>query len=109
VSSHEDRRFAALNDRVARVIDALRDEHGVIHGDLAADALAFVFAVQIDLDPRISRPIDYRKAIDEHAAVIARYAKFLDAHFERNGIRFGELIGGEVTLHGELPPGHTRH
>ena len=109
MSEESDRRFAALNDRVARVIEALRDEHGVIQADLAADAVAFVFAIQIDLDPRITRPVDYRKAIEEHAAVIARYAKFLNAHFERNGIHFGELIGGEVTVTGELPPGHTRH
>ena len=109
MSDEEDRRFAALNDRVARVIAALRDENGVIHGDMAADALAFVFAVQIDLDPRILRPADYRRAIDQHAAVIARYAKFLNAHFERNGVHFGEQIGGEVNVTGEVPPGHTRH
>jgi len=109
VSDEETRRFTALNDRVARVIEALRDGQGVIHGDLAADALAFVFAVQIDLDPRISRPVDYRKAIEQHAAVIARYAKFLNAHYERSGVRFGEQIGGEVTVTGEVPPGHRRH
>lgn len=98
-----------MTDCVARLLTALQDEKGVINAELAADALAFVAAIQFDLDPANVAPSHLRRAAEEHAAVVYRYARFLRDHYEKNGIHFGEQIGGEVTLTGELPPGHTRH
>jgi len=101
--------FEQMNDRVAGVIAALKDENNVIDTELAADALAFVAAIQFDLDPANSAPSRLRRAAEEHAAVVYRYARFLRNHYEKHGIHFAEQIGGEVTITGDLPAGHTRH
>jgi len=109
VSNRPGYSFAEMNDCVARLVTALQDEQGVINAELAADALAFVAAIQFDLDPANLAPSHLRRAAEEHAAVVHRYTRFLRDHYEKNGSHFGEQIGGEVTLTGELPPGHTRH
>lgn len=83
-----DERFAQLNDRVARLIKAFKDAKGVIDADLAADALAFVMAIQIDMDPRIALPAHIRKAGEDHGALVQRYASFLRRHFEATGRHF---------------------
>ena len=101
--------FEEMNDRVARVIQALQDDKGIINGELAADTLAFVAAIQFDLDPNHVAPSHLRRAAEEHAAVVYRYSRFLRAHYEKHGIHFAEQIGGEVTLTGDLPRGHSRH
>jgi len=101
--------FEEMNDRVARIVEALQDDKGVINGELAADALAFVAAIQFDLDPNNVAPSHLRRAAEEHAAVVYRYSRFLREHYQKHGIHFAEQIGGEVTLTGELPAGHSRH
>ena len=101
--------FEEMNDRVERIVHALQDEKGVINAGLAADALAFVAAIQFDLDPNNVAPSHLRRAAEDHATVVYRYSRFLRAHFEKNGIHFAEQIGGEVRLTGDLPPGHVRH
>jgi hypothetical protein len=98
-----------MNDRVARIVQALQDDKGVINSELAADALAFVAAMQFDLDPNNVAPSHLRRAAEEHATVVYRYSRFLRMHYEMHGIHFAEQIGGAVTLTGDLPPVHARH
>lgn len=109
MSANDPYTFEELNDRVARVVAALQDGQGVINTELAIDALAFVAAMLFDLDPHHLLPGHLRKAAEQHGEVVHRYARFLRKHFDETGVHFGEQIGGEVMLTGDLPQGHARH
>ena len=43
-----------------------------------------------------------RKAAKMHCGVVLTYLKWMRRHYEEKGIRFGELIGGEPHLTGDL-------
>ena len=106
----EDRRytFEEFRRKVDAVMQALMEgEEGRVEGELSLDTLAFVAAVIFDMHPNLVVPSHMRKAADMHGGVVLTYLKWLRKHYEEKGLRFGELIGGETHLTGELPPGHT--
>ena len=80
-----------------------------VEGELSLDALASVAAVIFDMHPNLVAPSHMRKAADMHSSAVLAYLKWLRKHYEEKGIHFGELIGGETHLTGDLPPGHVRH
>lgn len=99
-----------FNEKVHAVMRALMTgDEGRVDGELSLDVLAFVAAVIFDMHPNIAIPSQVRKAAEQHGSVVFTYLKWLRKQFEDTGVRFGERIGGETHLTGDLPPGHTRH
>ena len=72
-------------------------------------ALAFAAATILDMHPDLVVPSVRRTAAERHGSVVFAYLKWMRQHFEEKGVRFGELIGGETHLTGDLPRGHSRH
>lgn len=99
-----------LNAKVNAILRALMaTDEGRIDGEGALDALAFVAAVIFDMHPNLIVPSQLRKAAESHGAVVWTYLRWMRKHYEEKGVKFGELIGGEPHLTGDLPAGHTRH
>jgi hypothetical protein len=99
-----------LNAKVWAIMRALMEEEtGAVDGELSLDALAFVAAVIFDMNPAAIVPSNRRKMADQHGEVVRAYLQWAQRHFDEKGVRFGEMIGGETHLTGDLPPGHTRH
>lgn len=98
-----------LNAKVNAIMQALMADEGRIEGELSLDALAFVAAVIFDMHPNLIAPSQLRKAAEMHGSVTFTYLKWMRRHFEEKGVKFGELIGGETHLTGDLPQGHTKH
>jgi len=102
--------FEEFRAKVDAIMRALMDgEEGRVEGELSLDALAFVAAVIFDMHPNLAVPSQMRKAAAMDGGVVLTYLKWLRKQHEEKGVRFGELIGGEPQLTGELPPGHVRH
>jgi len=95
---------------VGRLFTAMTDpETKALEAELSLDALAFAAATLLDMHPNLAVPSRMRTAAEQHGSVVFTYLKWMRKHFEEKGVRFGELIGGETHLMGDLPPGHARH
>lgn len=94
-----ERLFNAMMDPATRELDA----------ELSLDALAFAAATIVDMHPNMAVPSRMRTAAEQHGSVVFTYLKWMRKHFEETGVRFGERIGGETHVTGDLPRGHVRH
>jgi len=102
-----------FNEKVWAVIQALMANDSVIDDELSLDALAFVAAVIFDMHPDLHPaarvPRQTKKAAEMHGTVVRTFLDWMQRHYKEKGVRFGEMIGGETHLTGDLPAGHSRH
>ena len=97
-----------FNAKVNAVMRALMDrEDGRVEGELPLDALAFVAAVIFDMHPQPYRPEPHENGRRDARLTSARLPEMAAEALRGKGVHFGELIGGETHLTGELPSGHT--
>ena len=108
----DERRYTheQFNRAIARLFEAMMDaDTRELKAELSLDALAFAAAAILDMHPNMTVPSRMRTAAEQHGSVVFTYLKWMRKHFEKKGVRFGELIGGETHLTGDLPAGHVRH
>ena len=99
-----------FNRAIERLFNAMMDDKTrELDAELSLDALAFAAATILDMHPDMAVPSRMRTAAEQHGSVVFVYLKWMRKHFEEKGVRFGELIGGETHVTGDLPPGHARH
>lgn len=99
-----------LNAKVWELMKALMEsDDNRVDAELCLDAMAFVSAVILDMDPHVAAQSHLRRSAEQHGAVVLRYLKWLRQHYERTGMHFGDQIGGPDHETVDLPPGHTRH
>ena len=98
---------ADLSREVEGIIKAM-SAGGSVQAELSLDALAYVTALIMDLNPAVTAPSHMRQYVEEQAAATLTYLRIFRDHHARTGAHFLEQIGGTVEVGSDFVSGMTR-
>jgi hypothetical protein len=99
MSEHREKGHGAtdLTREVEAILKAISAD-GSVRAELSLDALAYVTALIMDLDPSVTVRSHMRKYVEEQAGATLTYLRVFRDHYEKTGVHFLEQIGGTVEV-----------
>ena len=98
---------ADLSREVEAIIKAI-SAGGSVQAELSLDALAYVTALIMDLNPSVTAPSHMRQYVEEQASATLTYLRIFREHHAKTGQHFLEHIGGTVEVGSDFVSGMTR-